>query len=207
MGTAGTPGVFYQQRWGAVELFALDCRMYRPDVGDGGRRCEDDPAPPTLDASEGPIGAAQRMWAVDAIAASDATFKLVSCGSQFTLDGSLDSWRAFPEARDAFFDALAARDVEGLVLLSGDIHRSEVRTIARPGSYDVPELTSSPLANTRSGCGGDGSERSFCFNDDSSYLVMHIDPSAADPTLTVRVHDVDGLMRYEETILRSSLMP
>ena len=36
---------------------------------------------------------------------------------------------------------------------------------------------------------------------------MDIDPGAADPTLRVRVHDVAGVMRYEQTILRSSLVP
>lgn len=208
MGTADTPGVFYRQRWGGVEIFVLDGRMYRPEVGDPERRCDDDPSPPTFDPADGLIGRAQWTWAVDAIASSDAVFKIVSCGSQWTLEGTRDSWASFPEARDAFLGDLDARGVEGLVLLSGDIHRSEVRTIHRDGgAYDIPELTSSPIANSRSSCGTGRPERTFCVDDASSYLVVDVDPGAADPTLTVRVRDVTGALRYEETFLRSALAP
>lgn len=208
MGTADTPGVFYRHRWGGVELFVLDGRMYRPEVGDPERRCEDDPSPPTLDPADGLLGRAQWTWAVDAIASSDAVFKIVSCGSQWTLDGSRDSWASFPAARDAFLAELDARGVEGLVLLSGDIHRSEVRTIHRAGgAYDIPELTSSPIANVRSSCGASRAERSYCIDDDTSYLVVDVDPGAVDPSLTVRVRDGSGALRHEQTFLRSALAP
>lgn len=205
MGTADAPGTFFRHRWGAVEFIVLDCRMYRPDVGDPGRVCEDDPAPPVLDAADGLLGRAQWTWAVEAIASSDAVFKLVSCGSRWTLEGSLDSWASFGSARDAFFADLDARGVEGLVLLSGDIHRSEVRTIPRASSYDLPELTSSPLANSRSSCGAGDGERTFCFDGANSYLVVDVDPGATDPTLTARVHDGAGALLYEQTFLRSAL--
>lgn len=205
MGIDGTPGTFFRHRVGAVEFVALDCRTYRPDVGDGGRRCDLDESPPTLDPARGPIGAAQWTWAMDALAASDATFKFLSCGSRFTMQGSLDSWRAFPEAQTALMGEIASRGIEGVVLLSGDIHRSEIRRVPRSSAYDLYELTASPLANTNSGCGGADPERLYCLDAGNSFVTVDVDPAADDPTLTARVHDASGGIRFEHTILRSEL--
>ncbi len=205
-GTPGAPGAYTRHRQGMVEVFLADCRYYRPRVDDPGRRCDEGPA--LIDDGAGPLGEAQMTWLLDGLASSDATFKIVGCGSLFTSTAGLDSWASFPAARDRLFDELARRGVSGVVLASGDIHRSELRYYPRDGAYDLVELVSSPLAQYprdanpgRTAC--DRSDAPFCYPWDS-YITVEAVP-AADPRLVVEVHDETGAVIETRTILRSSL--
>ena len=203
-GLPEAPGVFFNYRWGAAELFLLDCRMHRPDVGDGGRTCEPEANPPDLPREGGPLGAVQERWLVERLSASDAVFKLVACGSRFTPAGSLDSWAAFPEASARLTEAIADQQVGGVVFLSGDIHRSALATV--PGiTNDVPEITSSPLANSNSTCNPDAAGQIACFDDGNSFVLIDIDPTLPDPTLTASVRDESGAQVVEMVIRRSEL--
>ncbi len=209
-GTASTPGVFTRARLGPVEVILADCRHDRPRVDDPGRSCAFDGAPVSTDLANGPLGAAQFTWLVDAIATSKARFKLVGCGSLFTSTG-IDSWASFPEARDRLFAELATRSVSGVVLISGDIHRTEVRVMPRAVGYDMVELVSSPLAQFpmatnpgRTVCNGTDARRRFCFPWDS-FIAVEADPSLADPTLTAIVFDEFGGEQFRYPIPLSQL--
>jgi alkaline phosphatase D len=209
-GTATTPGVFTQARFGPVEVILADCRYHRPRVNDPDQRCTLAGTPPPADPRSGPIGAAQFTWLVDAIARSTAAFKLVGCGSLFT-GSSVDSWESFPLARERLFNELAARDARGVVFISGDIHRSEVRVTPRPTGYAIPELVSSPMAQfpmatnaDRTACDGTDPRRRFCYPWDS-FMSVEVDGAAANPTLTAVIHDERGAARYRYVVRRSEL--
>lgn len=107
-GLPETPGIFAKSTWGDVDIFLLDGR---DDRGVGGSM----------------LGDAQLAWLQDGLVASTATFNLVIHGSQWTLHSSDDSWAACPDERDALVDFLAENDVQGVVLVPGDKHRSEFR--------------------------------------------------------------------------------
>ena len=185
-GLPDVPGVFSQHRWGDVALFLLDDRYWRG-----------------LDDSI--LGDAQETWLLDALDASTATFKLLASGSQWTQEGSGDSWAAFPAAQDRLRAALVEREIDGVVLLSGDIHRSELRLLpGAAGGYDLPELTSSPLANTNSLCRDDGELRA-CLDDGVSFVHVSVDTTLDDPSLTARVIDGDSATRATWTLHASEL--
>ena len=203
-GVPEAPGAYTQMTWGAVSLFVVDCRMYRPEVGDSGNNCVFDPSPPNLPIEDGPLGPIQEQWLVDGLRASESTFNLVACGSRISPEGSLDSWRSFPEARDRLLSAIDEHGIEGVVFIAGDIHRSLFATIPAP-AYDIPELVSSPLANSNSGCSGGATLTRDCYDSGNSYVEVDIDPTLDDPTLTARILDQDGRERATWTILRSSL--
>ena len=183
-GLSDLPGVFSTHRSGDVEFFLLDDRYYRG-------------------LEDSILGAAQEAWLLDALESSDAVFKLIASGSQFTLQGSSDSWGAFPEAQARLMQGLADRGVGGVVLLSGDIHRSELRLL--PGvSYDVPELTSSPMSNSNSACRS-SDELVACEDDGNFFVGLDIDTSVADPLLVATIFDEGGAELASWTILRSEL--
>ncbi|MCP4867897.1 MAG: hypothetical protein GY898_04190 [Proteobacteria bacterium] len=185
-GTETTPGTFFVHSWGDVDFFFLDDRYYRG-----------------FDNSI--LGAEQTQWLQDELAASTATFKLLLSGSQWTTHGSSDSWATFPEATDALYEFIRDQAIDGVVLLSGDVHRSEFRlNPGADGGYDFPELVSSPLANSNSSCGDDG-ELLECFNSSSYYITVDIDTTAPDPSLTATLWDESGSSLTDWTILRSSL--
>lgn len=203
-GLPEAPGTFFRSSWGAIDIFMLDCRMYRPDVGDGLNRCEPDPDPPALNVDDGPLGPAQEAWLVDQLRGSEATFKLLACGSRFTPDGSNDSWASFPAARDRLFAAIDEHDVDGVVLLSGDIHRSLFSSIPAP-AYPIPELVSSPLATNPGTCSTNDPTQRVCYDDGNAFVELQIDPVADDPTLTARILDASGQEQYSWTINHSEL--
>lgn len=183
-GAEGVPGVFTTATVGAVEFFLLDDRYHRG-----------------LDASV--LGGPQQQWLLDRLAASDATFKFLVSGSQWTADGSNDSWAPYVAQRDVILDFVRDQGISGVVLLSGDVHRSEFRVIERAsaGGYDLPELTSSPLANNNSPC-PDEDEILDCVDDRDLFVAVTVDPTALDPTLVATMHDVSGatLATYATTL-------
>lgn len=186
-GTDELVGIFGRHRYGDVEIFLLDDRYWRG-----------------LDDSI--TGDAQEEWLKDALVDSDATFKLIVSGSQYTLLDHSDSWGVFPEAQTRLRQFIADEGVEGVLLLSGDVHRAELRLLpGAAGGYDLPELTSSPLANSAMGCDDSEADLMSCFDGDDFFLGLEVDLSAADPTVTVHVIDVDGDERDVWAIPRSSL--
>lgn len=209
-GLPQTPGVFTRSRFGPVEVVLADCRYHRPRVDDPERRCTLDGAPPSTDTASGLLGAAQFSWLTDSLAASTAPFKIVACGSLFT-GNSVDSWASFPAARDRLFAELAAKKIPGVVLASGDIHRSEIRVTPRASGYPLTELVSSPMAQYpiasepgRTVCNGTDARRRFCYPWDS-FITVEADGSLPDPTLVAIVRDENGVEKYRHTLRRSEL--
>lgn len=185
-GTDSVPGVFHHSETRDLGFFLIDDRYYRS--------VEEDDF----------LGAAQTTWLLDALTASTATFKFVVGGSQWTLDGSDDSWASFPVARDALFQAAIDQGVEGLVLLSGDIHRSEFLWLEQPGGYDLLELTSSPLANSNSTCTTrDG--QLFCYDDDRYYVRVDVSSDDDDPWFVATVVNEAGEDLASTVVRRSEL--
>ena len=186
-GTGDTAGVFSHGQRGDVDFFLLDDRYWRG-----------------LDDSV--LGNAQEAWLMESLLDSTATFKLLISGSQFTSDGSDDSWAAYPAAWERFLEAIVANDVEGLVLLSGDVHRSEFRVLPGAlGGYDLPELTSSPTANSNSPCPWEEDELLACHDDANFFISLDFDTTAADPTLDATIVDELGVVRDQWLIRRSEL--
>src|SRR5690606_8548119 len=125
-------GIYFDYSYGDVDFIVLDGRYFR-DPPTGGVVFGDGHGNRSL------LGPGQTQWLLDRLAASTATFKIVAARSQWTEHGRTDSWPSHLAARNVIFDFITEHRIEGVVLLSGDVHRSEFRYISRPGSYDFPE--------------------------------------------------------------------
>lgn len=193
-GTATTPGVFSRVSYGDVDFFLLDARYYRSAEGDPNGSI---------------LGAEQTAWLEGELLASTATFKLLVSGSIFSNSGN-ETWLQFPAARQALFDFIRDNDVTGVVLLGGDVHRSSLRRIRREaaGSYDLPEIISSPMANTNSTCSANtepDAEQLVCLDAGNYFALVDVDTTLADPELAVRLMDELGLEQAELRVRRSEL--
>ncbi|MSQ84641.1 MAG: hypothetical protein EXR77_17500 [Myxococcales bacterium] len=187
-GTAQTAGVFTQFAWGQTDVFLVDGRYWRDIEGDL-------------------LGSAQTAWLKAALKASTATFKLVACGSRWTTKGSGDSWAAYPLAQAALVDFIFTNKINGVILLSGDIHRHEVRKIvaAGAGQYPLYELTSSPIANVPSPCKAADNEQLFCAAV-NGFGWIAIDTTVNPATLTHQVRDEKGKVLYSLTLSAADLV-
>lgn len=193
-GTKAVPGAFSRLSRGDVDIFLADGRYHRTDWAE--------PNPVLL-------GDDQLQWLIDELAASTATFKVVATGSQWTPypTNILDSYWLYPDERDAFFQAIIDEGIEGVVLLSGDVHKSEFRLIDRAddGGYDLPELTSSSMAYYLPAPCFWFIDMLECFDDGFFFITVDFDTTLPDPAMFVTIVDEDGTDRASWTVHRSSL--
>lgn len=140
-GLPDTPGIFSKVSFEDVDIFLLDDRYYRDDDSAA------DVAGKTM------LGAAQLDWLKRELAQSRARFKLIANGSRMLSDRPSaekrggEGWHNYPQERSAFLDWLAARRIDGVLFLSGDIHYTHITERERPGLYPLVELTCSPLTS------------------------------------------------------------
>ncbi|MBL8755740.1 MAG: alkaline phosphatase family protein [Planctomycetes bacterium] len=136
----GTHGIWTKFRRGPVEVFLLDTRS-----------CADVEPSLLAPGERSALGRAQTEWLQAGLLASTAPCKVLACGMVWNggvRPGKKDCWGNWLPERDALFAWLGKHDVDGVVLVSGDVHRS--RLILHPTrdvvGYDVPEAVTSPLA-------------------------------------------------------------
>lgn len=195
-GTAATPGAFTTHRFGDAEFFLVDDRTYRasPLAGSGSI-----------------LGSAQTAWLVSALKSSTATFKFIGCGSLFGPGGTESWYNERRAALTALYSAIKTNKVHGVVFLAGDIHRSlfQSHLAATTGSYSIPELISSPLANAGTGqactSAPSGYGRNGCEINGDYVTEVEVDTTLADPQFTARMLDVNGALRDTWTVKRSAL--
>jgi len=184
-------GCWYRFTWGAVEFFMLDGRTWRTNPKKPGGSM---------------LGPVQKKWLKDAVKQSKATFKVLCSPvpwAKGTKPGSKDTWDGFPEERREILDFLAVHDIEGVVLMSADRHRSDAWMVERKGAYDLFELNSSRLTNVHK---HRAMKRAlFSYNRTPSFGLVHFEPGGDDPRLTYEVVTIDGLRVHRLEIPLSKL--
>jgi alkaline phosphatase D len=179
-GQASDPGVYFKYSWGDVDLFMLDGRYHRSpnEAPDDGRK--------TM------LGRAQLAWLKRDLAASRATFKFLASGGEWQSRGKVDSWRSFRRERDALFRFIRDHRIKGVVLLSGDRHVT--------AGYQVLgrflEITSGPFGAENHEPSYNPDEMFLLHDQGKFFVVVEVDTTGAEPSLTVEVHEVGrGLVR------------
>lgn len=137
-GIPAAPGVFYNFKYQDAEFFLLDDR-YNKDM-------------PHQHTNGSMFGAEQWNWLAEQLQNSSATFKFVVCGVQMLIENSgAEGLKEFPAEQQRFLDMLEEKQIKGVVLLSGDRHFAELYHFPRPQSYDLYEVTTSPLSAITTG--------------------------------------------------------
>lgn len=186
-GSGGAPGIWTKFTWGRVEFFLLDDRYYRTVAGG------------TM------LGDEQRQWLLSELSASKATFKVLVSGSAWFTGGSDDSWDVFLKERDQILDHALNSKIGGVVLLSGDIHRSgavEVKP-AKSGGYPIFEYISSPLGNSNSLC-KDVPGQLFCRTNGRFFGLLRFTEQPA-PALKFELRGEDGGLLESHSVTAAQL--
>jgi alkaline phosphatase D len=128
-------GVFSTFTWGDAQFFLIDGRFFRsPEARITGAK--------TM------LGTTQFEWLIDALSASEASFKIVVIGGQI-LNTVLDSenYSHFPEEKEKLLQEITANKIKGIFFLSGDRHFAEMSMLPRNNSYPIYDWTVSPLTS------------------------------------------------------------
>jgi alkaline phosphatase D len=185
--------------WGDVEFFVLDDRYFRTPSDYQG-----------VDAIM--FGEKQLTWVLDALKASQATFKFVMCGGQMMNNAHLPWLENFVKCGNEynrFFTTLDKEKIPGVILLTGDRHNSELNKMERGGSYPIYELTCSPL--TASGVGDRAKEEKNGFRvpdtyyGERNYATCTITGTRKERVLTIQLFDVQGKEIWKKEIKEQEL--
>jgi alkaline phosphatase D len=155
-------GTYTMTSWGDVDVFLTDDRWWRSTD-----RMKD-----SIDGKPNPqkemLGKQQMEWLKNSLLYSNATFKIITVGSQVLNPVSpYDKLLNCPAEYDELMNFLKEYKINGVVFLTGDRHHSEIIKVDRSGSYPLYDITCSPLTSGTHKFGG--SEKN------NPYRVLGID--------------------------------
>ena len=123
--------------------------------------------------------------------ASDADFKVLACGmiwNDAARPGKVDHWGSYAHELDALYNFIGENDIDGVVLVGGDIQRSRVvRHDTRSSvGYDLVEFITSPM-NGRVIGAADQPHPGLMYDigEPNTFLVLTADSTATPTTLDV----------------------
>ena len=127
-------GTTSQFVWNDVQFFLLDNRYWRtPNERYTGDREM--------------LGEDQIEWLIDALKYSQATFKFICVGSQVLNTADLyENYMRFPDERAFLLKRIIDEEIDNVVFLTGDRHKSELSVI-EDGGITIWDLTVSPLTS------------------------------------------------------------
>lgn len=196
-------GVYTKVRVGPVEVFLLDARWFantEPSFAD--------PDKPTL------LGRRQWEWLRRELPASEAPFKVLVTGllwADSCRANKPDCWAQYRHERDAIMRFIGERRISGVLIMSGDIHRS--RAFRHPADawhapYDIFEIVSSPLANTvHASANVPDPHLLFDAGVMHACVIVDADASATPPFFTARWIDHEGNELYRLRVTLDQLIP
>ncbi len=200
-GSEEWPAVWHNFSIGDVDVFMLDGRFYRTNpYAKEPSRVNNFAEYPTM------LGPVQKAWLFEELKQSTATFKVIASPVPWAYDakpGSVDTWYGFREERDEIFDFLSENNIEGVVLLSSDRHRSDAWKIERLDDYPLYEFASGSLTNEHRHNAKDAAL--FSYNDKQSFGLLSFDMSADDPSVTYDIYSIDDENVYSLILKRSEL--
>lgn len=187
------PGCWFDFQTTKVHFFFLDCRYYR-DLHGG-----------TM------LGPVQKAWLKKSLAASKAEFKVLISSVPWSAGvkpGSRDTWDGFPAEREELFGFLETERIDGVLLLSADRHRLDIRKTPRPNGYDLHDFMSSRLTNVHTHGlmeKAKGSTWLYGYNKTPGFTKMTFDTTSSPATIECGIFDLENKPLHTMTLSSEQL--
>ena len=196
-GLPGVPGIFTHFVYGDAEFFLLDDRYYRDsDISSGlsGKQM---------------YGPQQIRWLKNALTMSRARFKFITGGNEMlNRHNRFEGWNHFPEEQGDFLTWLEMNKLTGVIFLSGDRHFTKLAKLSRPGTYDLYELTCSPLTSRPfrdySASANPDLDPATLVRD-RNFCLLSFDGAARARAVTLSSHDRRGQLLWQRRIEAQAL--
>lgn len=191
-----------------VQIILLDTRYFRSRPTRDTRTEEEKEAlnikgkyAPDFDPEKTILGEAQWRWLEQQLLKPAEIRLLVSSFPFVAHELGADAWGNFPLERQKLFELIEQTRAGGIIVLSGDVHFSEISKTDE-GPYPIYEFTSSPLSNiSTSRYRYRNSYRISTAHTGSSFGLIEIDwQSAAHPRVTLKAIDVEGQVVIQQQI-------
>lgn len=189
-GGTDMPGTWHSFSLGDVDFFMTDGRFYREKK------------------DKTMLGPDQKKWLLESLAASKGKFKVIASGTMFA-DGAdkkgRDSWAGTwaRDERNEIFDLINEHKIDGVILISGDRHRSDIWKIDRPDGYPLYEFVSAKVTNEHT-------HETFpnavwSYNKGNFWGQLSFDLRPEDPVMTFKCVDISGKVVKEFPLSLSQL--
>ena len=196
-------GIYTMTSWGDADIFLTDDRWWR-----SADRMKD-----SIDGKPNPekrmLGKQQMEWLKNSLLYSNATFKIITVGSQVLNPVSpFDKWKDFPVEYQELMDFLKEYKINGVLFLTGDRHHSEIIKLERPGTYPLYDVTVSPLTSGTHTFGTaekNNPDRVFGLDEKQSYGKFSFSGTRGNRKLTVEFLGVKGEKLGEWSIIEKEL--
>ena len=203
------PGVYQAKIFGPegrrVQVILLDGRSFRSPL-------LADPSPhrryqPNLDPAATMLGEDQWAWLREQLK-QPAEFRLIGSGVQvLSYAGGFEGWKTLPLEQERLFAAIRETRAAGVVFLSGDAHYTQLVRADGGVGYPLYELVSSGLTHGNP-AGANRPSPLAVYRPYGGINFGTIDFTWGDrPSLTLRSHDVEGLVVFEHKIYLEDLQP
>jgi alkaline phosphatase D len=170
-GEPDNPGIYYRFSRGDIDFFMLDNRYHRS------------PNRAPNDENKTMLGRKQLDWLKRELLNSKATVKFIASGSEWQLNGHVDSWTSFDRERQEIWNFIREHDMKGVIFLSGDRHFS--------GAYQIQgrfiEVTSGPLGS-RNFPTKNLPEMFMNHGTGKLYVIFDVDTRQAQPAVVLEMY-------------------
>ena len=196
-------GIYTMTSWGDADIFLTDDRWWR-----SADRMKD-----SIDGKPNPekrmLGKQQMEWLKNSLLYSNATFKIITVGSQVLNPVSpFDKWKDFPVEYQELMDFIKEYKINGVLFLTGDRHHSEIIKVERPGTYPLYDITVSPLTSGTHTFGTaekNNPYQVFGLDEKQSYGKFSFSGTRGNRKLTVEFLGVKGEKLGEWSIIEKEL--
>ena len=193
-------GIYFNTRIGPVELIMLDTRSLRENE----RRGE----------YGSYLGVEQMNWLKETLKKSKAPFKVISGGTMWSdyITPGKDSWGTWDKAgREELFSFIEAKNISGVILISGDRHGARGFSIPRTSGFVFYEFQVASLGGVPGpdAMAKDTSQQLFGYHgtDVVAFGEFTFDTRGEQPLVTFRLIDEFGNLLEEYLIGYNQLMP
>lgn len=150
------------------------------------------------------LGEVQWQWLEDELKKPSA-IKIIASSLQLLPEFTgWESWANFPEDRNRLFALIKKHKVNGVLIISGDTHWGEVSKVATEVDYPLWEVTSSGLTQEWKNV-SPNKHRVGTFTSKVNYGELLIDWQLDEPTITLRLKNVDGAIFSQQVIKLSDI--
>lgn len=180
--------------WADCDFFMMDDRTYRsPENRKTGRHEI--------------YGKEQIEWLIDALTSSEAPFKFIVMGSTaLNPDPISENWESYPEEKDYFLEMIVKEEIDGVIFLTGDIHRGELTKMERENNYPLYEVTASPLSAGVSSYEGPNRNRVEGTRVmERNFAYFSVTGPKNNRSLNIKMYNADGDEKWTYTINENEL--
>lgn len=149
-----------------ASFFVLDSRQYRDDQANNDTSSPQ--TPESLDPKRTLLGPEQEQWLTENLSNSTTKWNVLpqqiffaqrNYGTPTAPKYSMDSWDGYPAARDRLIDVVKSKDLNNLVVLTGDVHASWASNLKTDFNDPNSKTFGVEFVGTSISSGGNGADK------------------------------------------------